>query len=94
MHIPAYYWVINTSNQDHADKYDGAVLTFPKNQPVLVTWQVAHTCFGLDDANKLNCLSRLGWMQPTSKPEAIEKAVKKLDQFKIVQAQFAPPEGF
>jgi hypothetical protein len=93
VHIPAYYWVINTGTTTHQDKHSGEIYTFKPGEPALVDWAIVNLFFGFDEPNKSNCLQRLGWVQPTSKPEMVAKAAKRLEAFHIELAEFAPPRG-
>ena len=74
--------VINKNSKPYRDRWNGEDFLFEPNRPTVVSEIVARHFFGygLDDAAKMKCMTRAGWLKDTE-PESLRYAGSILANF-------------
>jgi hypothetical protein len=72
-----WVWVVNGSDRELADRFDGEEYVFPPGKPVEIPADGAKLIFGWGEDNKSRALQRLGWMRTNLDMEPALARLKK-----------------
>lgn len=85
MKHPKTVYILNKTNEEFRDRFDGEDYVFPPNEYVQVPIEAAKLIFGFGEEDKLRAIRRLGWAVTTTE---LEKAKARLKGF---QFHLEPP---
>jgi hypothetical protein len=85
-----WVWVINSSDQEFKDRFDGEEYVFPPGEAVEIPGDGAKLIFGWGEDDKYRALQRLGW---THSSLDLPSAIKRLNKFAFYTADPRPPHA-
>jgi hypothetical protein len=80
----------NGNDFDFSARYDGREYTFPAGKTRACDDDAAHHIFGLGSDNKMNVLTRHGWVKPLE-PISVGMAVLNKFAFELIQPKLDVP---
>jgi hypothetical protein len=90
MRKPVWVWVINASDQEFRDRFDGEEYVFPPGEAIEMPGDGAKLIFGWGEDNKARALQRLGWV---SNNLDLPNGLARLNKFSFYLNDPRPPHA-